>query len=877
MDLPTGHQENRRSPRTAVKELEPAQLSSSDQEVDVSQSGLRRSLRTASGAKPTRFQIPKKTQRSPPRDGQRTLSNANLAKLVTKTPSPILPGQAQTSHTTMDSSCGPVSDLPLASTGTIRSRLQRTKSKSKGRSSTRQSSGQNVLELLRSRSQPPAKAVEDNQTHNVSNSASATSTDHRMASSASHTSQAESTPCTPLEDANSVAHITPAQTLVRPLLSQAPPPRDSHSDQRHDHHDHDVNSPMQLSPARTPNAHHSEPCAPGPSKTINDADMQAIQKVVDGYRELHGLTQYEANALIHGNANKEGKELWETIRMAVPHISSRQLLRKCRGKFHNFVARGTWTAEQDEELKLAFEHFPYQWTKVGAALNRLGDDCRDRWRNYGSMTHQPKHGPWTNEEEEELRRHVRRARKTLQAGIRKGEIKASQTMGLEELIDWAHISEQMGENRSRQQCLYKYKQLKIREESEGEEHGDAIRVAPWRLQRAVKTVRAMNATQCLGLLHMVRASNAGQERLIPWEKLGEENDDSSKGMRMAWRLCLRHLQEMVPDHAQMKLQDIVQTLIDAFEESVPNMPDGYADWQKLRNLASSQPSLSTPKRKSSGSSASKNKTRQSPAGTINSKAGGAGSSTNRIGRSRQGHPTNNRQKKSLLSSEFAMSSDEDSEAVNHAHVDDTTPKRAPSVNLYEDGSHVQASESSDRHSHEQDISPDDSGHEQAVDVETNNGQSAENKEDNDNTSQDVERQASTPTDMSDLHVDQPLSPAPPKSNEVWPPVIKTEEEYDYLRSENVGQNLYDNEGDESSHDRETDLLASVDTLPYLQTYPSNQAASHAQKASLDEIDVKEESDGDYGVRDERSLSSSDVKQEQEIDFEFSPSHHIPRL
>ncbi len=45
--------------------------------------------------------------------------------------------------------------------------------------------------------------------------------------------------------------------------------------------------------------------------------------------------------------------------------------------------QGTWTAEQDEQLRTLVEAKGRKWTEIGHIIGRMGESCRDRWRRIG--------------------------------------------------------------------------------------------------------------------------------------------------------------------------------------------------------------------------------------------------------------------------------------------------------------------------------------------------------------------------------------------------------------------------------------------------------------------------------------------------------------
>nr|CAG8434756.1 13007_t:CDS:2 [Entrophospora candida] len=86
------------------------------------------------------------------------------------------------------------------------------------------------------------------------------------------------------------------------------------------------------------------------------------------------------------------------------------------------------------------------WTTIGSELGRMGTQCRDRWRDYGSISNlNPRKGEWTKEEEDQLKLIV-----TDIVTRYKDEIT------LDYGIPWDIVSERMGKKRSPKQCREKW-------------------------------------------------------------------------------------------------------------------------------------------------------------------------------------------------------------------------------------------------------------------------------------------------------------------------------------------------------------------------------------------------------------------------------------
>lgn len=319
----------------------------------------------------------------------------------------------------------------------------------------------------------------------------------------------------------------------------------------------------------------SSPSVVSTGKMTNQ-DITAVSEAVGAFRMVKDMSDFQFKEMVQASARDtsgEAKEFWDWVCKEVPWISTRKVYNFCRRKYHNFEARGTWTAEQDEELRMAFESNPNKWTIIGREINRFPEDARDRWRNYVICGDNMKKDAWDQDEENQLSLAVEECILIVQAARRRS---GGRRLGGddEKYIDWNRVSEKMGHTRSRLQCSVKWKQLKQRQESDGE---DEVAQTPisnsWRLDKAYDDARALSATEKLQLLHAIRDSGAAREGKIPWGIVRDQVDKNRA--RMTWKACFQGLKKKIPGQEEMKFEEILEVLIDAFEASAPYEPDGF--------------------------------------------------------------------------------------------------------------------------------------------------------------------------------------------------------------------------------------------------------------------------------------------------------------
>lgn len=333
---------------------------------------------------------------------------------------------------------------------------------------------------------------------------------------------------------------------------------------------------------------------------LSPEEVEAIACAIEGYRDQNDLTQVEINDLIQRDAKTDGSQLWKHVSEQVPDIPRAKLRKYCRRTFHNFPARAAWTEQHDQELREAYEKYPGRWKQIGEAINRFSEDCRDRWRNYLACGDNLKKNVWDNEEEQRLKEIVQEVIDMIREIKRVSKDPRDKDKSDESLIDWKVISQKMNHTRSRLQCMNKWKKLREREDADAKDPvlNQAIS-ATWRLEEGLKNARRMDPKTKLMLLYSIRDFGAGREGTIPWKRVQQEVPGRPR--KMAMRVAFRQMRQQIQGNEDMKLQDIVDLLIDAYEASVPAEPRGFD--LNFEQFHSSQKILTKRKRKTSSGEA----------------------------------------------------------------------------------------------------------------------------------------------------------------------------------------------------------------------------------------------------------------------------------
>ncbi|KAG6078192.1 hypothetical protein E4U33_000853 [Claviceps sp. LM78 group G4] len=316
---------------------------------------------------------------------------------------------------------------------------------------------------------------------------------------------------------------------------------------------------------------------------FSDAELARISRAVETFRADNDLSKSEVNDLIHApggtTAGEFNAQLWNRIFAECPDRHRQKVINITRKKFHNFVARGTWTPEQDAELTALIQAHGTKWSKIGGKINRHPEDLRDRYRNYIVCGANQRKDAWDEGEEARLTQYIMESMQAIDELRVNEPTRAILQKSYEELIDWQDISERMDRTRSRLQCITKWKSLNFRT------HGQDKLVSTqpdsqisFRLEKARRQIAAMPAEERFRLVAAVQATAVGTDVKIPWYRLVD------KPFRVQWHrytqmLLWRRLKATVPNNAEVTVRDAAQRLVEQYKQTgvLPDVPDDQFD------------------------------------------------------------------------------------------------------------------------------------------------------------------------------------------------------------------------------------------------------------------------------------------------------------
>lgn len=297
---------------------------------------------------------------------------------------------------------------------------------------------------------------------------------------------------------------------------------------------------------------HAESGLGGPRPFSQD-EIQIVENFVDGYCQINNLTRMDICRRVW-SSERTKDNFWESLTKVLPYRSRASVYKHVRRQYHVFDIRARWTPEEDDLLRKLAVTCKTNWKKVGEIMNRMPEDCRDRWRNYVKCGENRASNKWSEEEERTLRDIVMDMLTNETANMKDKPI----------LINWTLVSERMNGMRSRIQCRYKWNKLLRRE--------------------LLSRVAMMDIDTKLWLLNRVLESNFADIDSIDWEYIlhlyHEEHKDKSKVLWTAsdFKVGFEKLKSLVRDNKNLPLHSLLSKLIASlYEQSPPAQVDKETD------------------------------------------------------------------------------------------------------------------------------------------------------------------------------------------------------------------------------------------------------------------------------------------------------------
>ncbi|OAQ98358.1 hypothetical protein LLEC1_04967 [Akanthomyces lecanii] len=323
---------------------------------------------------------------------------------------------------------------------------------------------------------------------------------------------------------------------------------------------------------------------------FSDEEMSRIAHAIESFRAEYDMEQRDVNEMIQASggtqAGQAHAQLWLRIFSECPDRHRQKVINVARKNFHNFVARGTWNEEQDNELASLINIHGSKWSYIAGIINRHPEDIRDRYRNYLVCGGAQKKEAWDDDEEARLTRFVQDAMEAIDELRSNDPSRDLLQKSYEELIDWQNISERMERTRSRLQCITKWKSMNLRIHSKDKlASANPESSISFRLDKARRQLEDMPDTEKYRLVLAINSSAAAVK--IPWHKLCDKQFRSS-WHRSTQELVWSRLVKSVPGSDMRTVRDCAQYLVDKYDQDgeLPNIGgEGWDDDEEMMLIA----------------------------------------------------------------------------------------------------------------------------------------------------------------------------------------------------------------------------------------------------------------------------------------------------
>lgn len=334
-------------------------------------------------------------------------------------------------------------------------------------------------------------------------------------------------------------------------------------------------------------------------------ELSALGSVVDQFRRAYDMTQPEVNAMIHERpdmTNPMHKDFWDGAVAAIHQRTRKQIVERTRRLYNNFVGRGRWDDEQKKELHELFDKHGTKFAEIASLVNRDQKDVRDYWRNHYVVFEHQRKWYWKPDETEKLKEAVEEALNKIRINRENNDQfrprPRAKGFDDESLLDWQQISSAIGLTRSRQQCKWKWQDLKDKGDVGNENHhlpkasrqSRTINGLSEVLANAREDYRVMSVEDQLLLVEAIHDSGFTKDSKIKWHSLVDEHF-RAKWLRPSQKLVWFRLRKTVPDHEDQDVQSNARYLINYYNlhQSLPRIEDHQADDQVEEKLVNTIP------------------------------------------------------------------------------------------------------------------------------------------------------------------------------------------------------------------------------------------------------------------------------------------------
>lgn len=334
-------------------------------------------------------------------------------------------------------------------------------------------------------------------------------------------------------------------------------------------------------------------------------ELTALGQVVDQFRRGYDMTQSEVNDMIHQRpdmTNPMHKDFWDSAVAAIHQRNRKQIFERTRRLYNNFVGRGRWDEEQKKELHEMFDRHGNKFATIASLINRDQKDVRDYWRNQYIVHEHQRKWYWKQDETEKLKQAVEEALNKIRIDRENNDQfrprPRAKGFDDESLLDWQQISSAIGLTRNRQQCKWKWQELKDKGDAgaendhlpEAARQSRTINGVSEVLANAREDYRVMSVDDQLQLIEAIHDSGFTKDSKIKWKSLVDEQF-RAKWRRPSLKLVWFRLRKTVPEHEDQDVQSNARYLINHYNihQSLPRIEDHQADDQVEEKLVNTVP------------------------------------------------------------------------------------------------------------------------------------------------------------------------------------------------------------------------------------------------------------------------------------------------
>lgn len=294
-------------------------------------------------------------------------------------------------------------------------------------------------------------------------------------------------------------------------------------------------------------------------RLFSPEEINIVEHFLRGYCRLNHLSRMDICRRVW-TSERPKDNFWESVTKVLPYRSKASVYKHIRRQYHVFQVRAKWTPDEDDLLRKLTEASTTNWKEIGEAMNRMPEDCRDRWRNYIKCGSNRVMNKWSEEEEQSL--------KNIVMEMITSESQTDKPI----LINWTIVSERMNGVRSRIQCRYKWNKLLRRE--------------------SLSRISMMDGSIKLWILNLILESNVTDPEAIDWDYIvhlyHEMHKEKNKILWTAadFKVAFEKMRGSVKDSKNLPLQTAITKIINSLYQATTqeeNPPRNIHPAQKAIN------------------------------------------------------------------------------------------------------------------------------------------------------------------------------------------------------------------------------------------------------------------------------------------------------